>query len=250
MFPVLLMSITAIIDIAQKSVGFDDNMVIKIIRFIGTPSVAMLISLLLAVYTMGLARKIPVKSLMDSCSSPINAIGLLILIIGGGGAFKQVIVDGGVGKYIAHIFEGSSLSPLLLAWIVAAILRICLGSGTVAALSTAGLVIPLLGNSPDVNLALVTLATGCGTAFASHVNDPGFWMVKEYFGLSLKETFATYTVLSSIASVVGIILILLLDISWMITGAITVLSIIAVIMANMFAKLKDKDKHFGDVQAD
>lgn len=250
MFPVLLMAISAILDIIQKSAGFADNMFIKVIRFVGSSDVAMIISLLLAVYTMGLARKIPLKSLMDSCSSAINAIGLLILITGGGGAFKQVIIDGGVGKYIAKIFEGSSISPILLAWIVAAILRICLGSGTVAALSTAGLVIPLLGNYPHVNLALVTLATGCGTAFASHVNDPGFWMVKEFFGLSLKETFATYTVLSSLASIVGIILILLLNISWIIPTAITVLSIILAVSFGLFDKLKDKRTQFENVQAD
>lgn len=136
--------------------------------------------------------------------------GMMLLIIGGGGAFKQVLIDGGVGDYIAKIFEGSSMSPILLAWIVAAILRVSLGSATVAALSTAGLVIPMLAQS-DVNLALVTLATGAGSSIASHVNDAGFWMVKEYFGLSMKETFGTWTLLSTIVSVTGLGIILLLS---------------------------------------
>lgn len=118
-------------------------------------------------YTMGLSRKIPIKDLMGSAGASINAIRLLILITGGGGAFKQVIIDGGVGKYIADIFAGVSISPLLLAWIVAVILRICLGSGTVAALSTAGLVLPMLEAYPDANLSLVAPATGAGTAFIS-----------------------------------------------------------------------------------
>ena len=212
LFPVIIMGVAAIVDMAQQTVGFADNALIVGIRFVGNSSTAMLISLLLAIFTMGIGRKIPMKSLMSSCSSSINALGMLLLIIGGGGAFKQVLLDGGVGDYIAQIFEGTAMSPVLLAWIVAAILRISLGSGTVATLSTAGLVLPILAQTPDVNLALVTLATGCGSAIASHVNDAGFWMVKEYLGMTMKETFATYTVLSTIVSVVGIIFIMALDI--------------------------------------
>src|SRR5699024_9026541 len=156
-FPVLLMGISAFLDIIQKEVGFADNHLIGIIRFVGNPSVALLFSLLLAVYTMGIARRIPMKDLMSSAGASINAIGLLILITGGGGALKQVIIDGGVGEYINEIFTGVTISPILLAWIVAVILRISLGSGTVAALSTAGLVLPMLEAYPDANLALVAL---------------------------------------------------------------------------------------------
>ena len=135
---------------------------------------------------------------------------MMLLIIGGGGAFKQVLINGGVGDYVAELFNGTHLSPILLAWIIAAILRISLGSATVAALTTAGLVIPMLGQS-DVNLALVVLATGAGSLIASHVNDAGFWMFKEYFGLSMKETFATWTLLETIISVAGLGFILLLS---------------------------------------
>lgn len=210
MFPVILMMISTIISMIKDTVGFEDGLLFNVINFIGNPSTAMLISLIVAIYTMGLRRKIPIKQIMSSCSSAIAAIGMMLLIIGGGGAFKQVLITGGVGDYIAVLFKGSSISPLLLAWMVAAILRVSLGSATVAALSTSGLVIPMLANS-NANLALVTLATGCGSAIASHVNDAGFWMVKEYFGLSLKETFSTWTLLSTILSVTGIIIILLLD---------------------------------------
>jgi len=108
------------------------------------------------------------------------------------------------------MFEDTTLSPILLAWIIAAILRISLGSATVASLTTAGLVIPLLGQS-DVNLALVVLATGAGSLIASHVNDAGFWMFKEYFGLTMKETFATWTLLETIISVFGLGFVLLLS---------------------------------------
>lgn len=210
MLPVILMSIATIITLLQNTIGFKDNSILAFIRFIGGASPAMLLSLLVAVYTMGIARKIPIKTVMDSCTTAITHIGMMLLIIGGGGAFKQVLIDGGVGDYVAELFEGTNLSPILLAWIIAAILRISLGSATVAALTTAGLVIPMLGQS-DVNLALVVLATGAGSLVASHVNDAGFWMFKEYFGLSMKETFATWTLLETIISVAGLAFVLLLS---------------------------------------
>lgn len=210
LLPVILMSIATIITLLQNTLGFEDNSLLASIRFIGEAGTAMLISLLVAIYTMGLARKIPIKNVMDSCTTAISHIGMMLLIIGGGGAFKQVLIDGGVGDYVAELFKETSLSPILLAWIIAAILRISLGSATVAALTTAGLVIPLLGQS-DVNLALVVLATGAGSLIASHVNDAGFWMFKEYFGLSMKETFATWTLLETIISVAGLGFILLLS---------------------------------------
>jgi gluconate:H+ symporter, GntP family len=210
LLPVILMSIATIINLLQKTVGFEDNSLLAAIRFIGDAGTAMLLSLLVAVYTMGLARKIPIKTVMESCTTAITHIGMMLLIIGGGGAFKQVLINGGVGDYVAELFNGTTLSPILLAWIIAAILRISLGSATVAALTTAGLVIPMLGQS-DVNLALVVLATGAGSLIASHVNDAGFWMFKEYFGLSMKETFATWTLLETIISVAGLGFILLLS---------------------------------------
>lgn len=210
LLPVILMSIATIINLLQKTIGFEDNSLLVAIRFIGNAGTAMVISLLVAIYTMGLARKIPIKEVMNSCTTAITHIGMMLLIIGGGGAFKQVLIDGGVGDYVAELFKGTSMSPILLAWIIAAILRISLGSATVAALTTSGLVIPLLGHS-DVNLALVVLATGAGSLIASHVNDAGFWMFKEYFGLSMKETFLTWTLLETIISVCGLVFILLLS---------------------------------------
>ncbi|MDR6123027.1 GntP family gluconate:H+ symporter [Bacillus sp. SLBN-46] len=210
MLPVILMSIATILTLLQKTMGFADNSLLAIIRFVGGASPAMVISLLVAIYTMGLARKIPIKTVMDSCTEAISHIGMMLLIIGGGGAFKQVLINGHVGDYVAELFKGTSISPILLAWIIAAILRISLGSATVAALTTAGLVIPMLGQT-DVNLALVVLATGAGSLIASHVNDAGFWMFKEYFGLSMKETFATWTLLETIISVAGLGFILLLS---------------------------------------
>ncbi|MED4409316.1 GntP family permease [Bacillus licheniformis] len=210
MLPVIIMSISTIITLIQETMGLADNSFLAAIRLIGNASTSMVISLLVAIYTMGIARKIPIKQVMDSCSTAITQIGMMLLIIGGGGAFKQVLINGGVGDYVAELFKGTAMSPILLAWVIAAILRISLGSATVAALSTTGLVLPMLGQS-DVNLALVVLATGAGSVIASHVNDAGFWMFKEYFGLSMKETFATWTLLETIIAVAGLGFTLLLS---------------------------------------
>ena len=119
--------------------------------------------------------------------------------------------DGGVGDTIAKLFEGTEMSPILLAWIVAAVLRIALGSSTVAAISSTGIVLPLLQAS-DVNVALVVLAIGAGSVILSHVNDAGFWMFKEYFGLTVKETFLTWSLLETVISVSGLVFILILSI--------------------------------------
>lgn len=212
LFPVFLMAIGALLDILQKQVGFEDNVFTNILKLITNSSTAMLLSLIIALYTMGIKQNISRKQIAQSCTDAINAMGMLLLVIGGGGALKQVIIDGGVGDYIAKLFDGSNLSPILFAWVVAAILRLALGSGTVATLTTAGLVIPSLTGVPDVNLELVALATGAGSAVASHVNDAGFWMVKESLGMTLKEAFGTYTILSTIVGISGLVFILILDI--------------------------------------
>ncbi|CDO04702.1 Gnt-I system [Oceanobacillus picturae] len=210
-FPVILMAFATIIDLLQDVWGVSDNLFFEIVHLIGEPTPALLLSVLLAIYTMGIARSIPMKDVMKSAEESIRSISMMLLIIGGGGVLKQVLIDGGVGDSVAELFEGSSMSPILLAWIIAAILRISLGSATVAALTTAGLVIPLMEGT-DVNLALMVLATGAGSVIASHVNDAGFWMFKEFFGLTMKETFSTWTLLETVISVVGLGFILLLSI--------------------------------------
>src|SRR5699024_1090269 len=197
LFPVILMAISTIAELLQDVWGVSDNLFLDIIQLIGDPTTALLISVLIAVYTMGIARNIPMKQVMGSAEESIKSIGMMLLIIGGGGVFKQVLIDGGVGDSVASIFTDSSISPLLLAWLIAAILRIALGSATVAALTTVGLVIPLMQGS-DVDLALMVLATGAGSLIASHVNDAGFLMFKEFFGLNMKETFATWTLLETV----------------------------------------------------
>jgi GntP family gluconate:H+ symporter len=212
LLPVIILMGATIINLIRDLMKVKDAGIFKVVDFLGNADIAMLIALLFAMYTMGIQRKIPLKHIANSCSSAAAAIGMMLLIIGGGGAFKQVLIDGGVGKYIASLFNGVDISPVLLAWIIAAILRVALGSATVAAISTAGLVLPMLAATPGVNLALVTLATGAGSTFCSHVNDASFWIIKEYFDFDMKETFLTWSLMSTVLSVVGLISIMVLDI--------------------------------------
>ena len=134
----------------------------------------------------------------------------MLFIIAGGGAFKQVLVDDGVASYVSNIFMGVHMSPLIAAWLIAAVLRVSLGSSTVSALTAAGLVGPMIA-STGVNPALMVLAVGAGSVFADHVNDAGFWMVKEYFGLTLKETFLSWTTLTSVLAIAGLLSVLALS---------------------------------------
>jgi gluconate:H+ symporter, GntP family len=236
LFPVILMGLATIFTLIFPG----ESKVKDVIEFIGIPGTAMLISLLLAIYTMGYARKISTKEIGNSLSQSISQIAMMLLIIGGGGAFKQVLVDSGVGDYVASLFSQTNMSPILVAWIIAAILRLCLGSATVAALTTAGMVAPLMAAS-DVNPALIVLATGAGSVIACHVNDAGFWMVKEYFGLSMKETFSTWTVLTTVLSVTGLGLVLLLDTTVLIAGVSIVLITIVAIFLSMFNRTNKRE---------
>lgn len=148
---------------------------------------------------------------MQTVSESINTVAMIILIIGGGGALKQVLVDSGVDKYIASIMQGSSISPLLLAWLIAAILRVALGSATVAAMTAAGIVAPLI-SATGVSPELMVIATGAGSLIFSHVNDPGFWIFKEYFNLSITETLKSWSVMETIISVCGLVGVLILNV--------------------------------------
>lgn len=207
--PVILMLISTLV---QLITGHDSpkNAFESFIYLIGNAGTAMLIAVIFAIFTMGVLRHRKMENIMESVTQAIYPIGMMLLIIGGGGTFKQVLIDGGVGDTIAKMFEGTHMSPILLAWIVAAVLRIALGSATVAAISTTGIVMPLLQAS-DANVALVVLAIGAGSVILSHVNDAGFWMFKEYFGLTVKETFLTWSLLETIISVSGIIFILFIS---------------------------------------
>jgi len=143
-------------------------------------------------------------------SGAIKDVSVILLIVAGAGALKQVFVDSGVSTSIGAFLEGINLNPLVTAWIIATVIRICLGSATVAGLTAAGIVAPLVLTT-DVDPNLLVLAIGAGSLMCSHVNDSGFWMCKEYFNLSLKDTFRSWTLMETVVGISGLIGVLLLD---------------------------------------
>jgi len=170
----------------------------------------MLISVLIAIYTLGLARGKSMKQVMDSVATSISSITMVLLIIAGAGALKQILIDSGVSDYIGQLLSGSSISPLVLGWLIATILRVCIGSATVAGLTAAGIVLPLVAGT-GVKPELMVLAIGSGSLMLSHVNDGGFWLFKEYFNLTVKETMSTWTVMETMVGVIGIIGVLIMN---------------------------------------
>lgn len=174
------------------------------------PAVVMLLSVLVATASLGLARGRPLAAVMDGYGLAVKDIAAILLIIAGAGALKQVLVASGASQEIAASLRGTGLPPLVLGWLLAALIRVCLGSATIAGLTAAGVMLPLLAHSP-VNPNLLVLAIGAGSLAASHVNDAGFWLFKEYFNLSVKDTLRSWTMMETIVAVVGLAGVLVLD---------------------------------------
>jgi gluconate transporter len=202
LLPVLFIGGVSII----KSFGEVES---NFLRFIGEPLVALFISLLLASYFLGLKRGMSRAAIAEVLVQSVAGVAMIILITGSGGAFKQVLVNGGVSGYITSLASGLSLSPLFLAWLIAALLRVSIGSATVAALTASGIVAPLVVKG--VSAELMVLAVGSGSLMFSHVNDTGFWMFKEYFNLSIAQTLASWSVMETIISVAGLIGVLVIN---------------------------------------
>jgi len=178
--------------------------------YVGNPVVAMLVSLLLAICTLGLARGRTMTDIMTSLTHSVSSLTMVMLIIAGAGGLKQVLVDSGVSKYIGEVLAQSPFSPLFLGWLIATILRVCVGSATVAGITTAGIVLPLVTTS-HVNRELMVLAIGSGSLMLAHVNDGGFWLVKEYFNLGIKDTLKTWTVMETAVGVTGLVGVMILS---------------------------------------
>ncbi|MCX2718186.1 gluconate:H+ symporter [Lentiprolixibacter aurantiacus] len=206
LLPVVLITLATIMEMILPA----GSQVLQIIQFAGDPVIAMLISVLVAIYTLGLSRGRKMKEVMDSVGNSISGITMVLLIIAGAGALKQVLVESGVSEYIADLLRGSTLSPLFLAWLIATVLRVCVGSATVAGLTAAGIVAPLV-NAPGVSAELMVLAIGSGSLMLSHVNDGGFWLFKEYFSLSVKDTLRSWTIMETTVGVMGLIGVLILN---------------------------------------
>jgi Gnt-I system high-affinity gluconate transporter len=206
LLPVILIAVSTIAGFILPV----DNKVRIILGYFGNPVIAMMISVLLAVYTLGLARGRNITDIMNSLSHSVTSITMIMLLIAGAGALKQVLVDGGVSKYIGEMLSQSALSPLFLGWLIATVLRFCVGSATVAGITTAGIVLPLVSGT-GVSPELMVLAIGSGSLMIGHVNDGGFWLFKEYFNLSVKDTLKTWTVMETSIGVSGLIGVMILS---------------------------------------
>lgn len=213
LLPVLLMSAGAF----AAWYWPEENAWRRWLGFAGDPAVALLLSVGLALVFLAKNRwlnsrpnALPVGELMEKSAASLGAAASLLLVIGAGGVFKQVLIDSGIGQSLADAMRDAPVSPLLLGWTVATFLRIAVGSATVAGTTAAGIVQPLIAGSA-VSPELLTLAVGAGSLMCSHVNDTGFWMFREWFGLSLRDTFRSWTAMETIVGVVGLLGVLVLD---------------------------------------
>jgi GntP family gluconate:H+ symporter len=206
--PVVLMLLRAIGELL-----FDEGNALRaVLTLIGTPVVALLAGLVLAMITMGFRAGFTRSEVSATVGGALPGIAGILLIVGAGGGFKQVLIDAGVGEVVAQAAEGANISALVLGWLVAVGIRLATGSATVATITAAGIVTPLAAGLPSSEVALLVLAIGSGSLFFSHVNDAGFWLVKEYFGLTVGETIRSWSVMETIISVVGLAGVLLLSV--------------------------------------
>lgn len=206
LMPVILLACTTFILFWVSPKGI----IGKIMEFIGDPNIAMLLSVLAAVYFLGIKRGKKIPRIMKQLEDAFKSISVILLIIAGSGIFMQVMSDGGVSTYIGVILKDMELSPLILGWLIAAIIRICIGSATVAGLTTVGIMLPILGLHSNIHPELMVLSIGAGSLMFSHVNDGGFWLFKEYFNLTIKQTFLTWTIMETIVSFSGLAGVLIL----------------------------------------
>ena len=182
----------------------------SIIKFIGNPVIALLLTVLVGTYTLGISRGLRMDEVMKIFGTAVSGITMILLIIAGAGSLKQILVDSGVSDYIGNFLEITSMSPLIIGWLIATLIRFSVGSATVAGLTTAGIVLPLV-KSTGVSPELMVLSIGSGSLMLSHVNDSGFWLFKEYFNLNVKETLSTWTVMETSIGISGLVGVLILN---------------------------------------
>jgi Gnt-I system high-affinity gluconate transporter len=178
--------------------------------FIGQPTVALMLSVIYATFSLGVLRGMRFKTLMQGHGASLQDVAGILLTLAGAGALKQVFVDGGVSAQLGEWLQTVPLQPLVLGWLIAVAIRIALGSATIAGLTAAGIMAPVVA-ATGVDSNLMVLAIGAGSLMCSHVNDAGFWLFKEYFNLSLRDTFRSWTVMESLAGVVGLLCVLAMN---------------------------------------
>ena len=207
LLPVILMLARTVVEMT----GAQESPIGAALVFVGTPLIALTITAVVAMFVLGflLAKsRDEVSKLVGSAFGPIAGI---LLIVGAGGGFKQTLVDSGIADVIAQSLADAALPPLLAGWIVAVLIRLATGSATVATITASGIMAPLAAGLSPTHAALMVLAIGAGSVFLSHVNDAGFWMVKEYFGMSVGQTFKTWSLMETVLSVTGLTGVMLLS---------------------------------------
>uniref|UniRef100_A0AAU2VCC9 GntP family permease n=1 Tax=Streptomyces sp. NBC_00003 TaxID=2903608 RepID=A0AAU2VCC9_9ACTN len=208
LLPVALMLAKALVDIV---VDDPKNHVQRVTDVIGSPLIALLAAVLVGIFTLGRAAGFTRERISTTVEKSLAPIAGILLIVGAGGGFKQTLIDVGVGRMILDLSKDWAIPSLLLAWLIAVAIRLATGSATVATISAAGLVAPLAADMSTAHAALLVLAVGAGSLFFSHVNDAGFWLVKEYFGMNVGQTVKTWSVMETIISVVALGFVLLLS---------------------------------------
>ena len=206
LLPVLLLIVATVFSLYGNSSPVISN----VIALAGHADMVMLTALITATFTLGICQGKQISRIMHIYAESIKDVALILLIIGGSGALKQILVDSGVSGQIAELLKGLNIQPLFLGWLITAVIRFAVGSATVAGLTTAGIILPLM-LATHTNPNLMVLAVGAGSLMFSHVNDAGFWMFKEYFNLSLKDTFRSWALMESIVGTIGLIGVLLLN---------------------------------------
>ncbi|SFN30127.1 MULTISPECIES: GntP family permease [Actinomadura] len=207
LLPVVLMMGKAFADILLD----EGDRVRTVLDNLGTPLVALLIAVVVAMFTLGLGAGMNRQSITTSVTESLPPIAGILLIVAAGGGFKQTLIDTGIGDLVADWVKDSGLSVLFLAWVVAVLIRLATGSATVATVTAAGILAPLVSGLDSGETSLLVLAIGAGSLFFSHVNDAGFWLVKEYFGLTVGQNIKTWSLMETVISVCGLVFVLLLN---------------------------------------
>jgi Gnt-I system high-affinity gluconate transporter len=206
LLPVFLLVGTTIISLNTSS----QDSYSPLVGFIADPGVVMLVSLLFATFSLGIGRKTKMTRIMEIYTEATKDISMILLIVAGAGALKQIFTDSGVSLTIAESLKTWDMHPLILAWLITSIIRVCVGSATVAGLTTAGIIAPLV-TTMNVDPNLLVLSIGAGSLMFSHFNDGGFWMYKEFFNVSIKDTIKSWSMMETIVAVFGLIGVLILD---------------------------------------
>ncbi|MFZ9660475.1 MAG: gluconate:H+ symporter [Chitinophagaceae bacterium] len=206
LLPVLLLAVTTMIPFFYSANGLGK----ELLSFFSEPSIVMLVALLAATFLLGVNSNRTISEVMDIYVSAVKDVSVILLIVAGAGALKQIFSDSGVSMQIAEMLKGLSIHPLVLGWTIAAVIRVAIGSATVAGLTAAGIIAPVIATY-NVNPSLMVLSIGAGSLMFSHVNDSGFWMFKEYFNLTIRQTIRSWSLMETIVAVVGLAGVMALD---------------------------------------